>query len=158
MAIGRNKHWLGVVAGIILGLTFAVAGLGKLLHQTEAFKLLFFPDFLTPALAKAVFTLLPYVELTVGLLLITGIVAKLVTAFSALLIAGFVANNVWALIHGLGDEPCGCFGLAERMAQAQLSIMGALYLDAAMLVLVFIVLICYQRGFFDINPWFLGRR
>ena len=139
-----------------MGLIFTVAGLGKLLHQAEAFKLFFFPEFLTPAFTKAVLIWLPRVELTIGLLLIIGIAAKLVTTFSALLIFGFMANNVWSLIHGLGDKPCGCFGVAERIAQAKLSILGAMYLDVVMLVLVLIVLICYQTRFLNIYPWFLA--
>ena len=154
--IRRNKHGIGVGAGIILGLIFAVAGLGKLLHQAEAFELFFFPDFLTPALAKAVFIWLPRVELIIGLLLITGLAAKLVTTFSLVLILGFITNNVWLLIQGLGDKPCGCFGMAERIAQAKLSILGALYLDVVMLVLVLIILVCYQGNFFNIYPWFLA--
>ena len=153
----RSKHWIGVGASLILGLIFVVAGLGKLLHPTEAFKLFFFPDFLTPALAKVVFIWLPRLELIIGLLLIIGVAAKLVTIFSSVLIAAFITNNVWLLIQGLGDKPCGCFGIAERIAQARLSTLGSLYVDMAMLALVLIILFCYQRRFFNIYPWFLRR-
>ena len=114
----RFKYWIGVGASIILGLIFATAGLGKLLHQAEAYKLFFFPDFLTLSLAKFVFIWFPRIELIIGLLLVVGMATKLVTVFSSVLIAGFITNNVWLLIQGLGDKPCGCFGVAERMAQA----------------------------------------
>ena len=153
----RSKHWLGVGASLILGLIFVVAGLGKLLHQTEAYKLFFSPDLLTPALAKAVLIWLPRIELAIGVLLIAGFAAKLVTIFSSVLIAGFITNNVWLLVQGLGDKPCGCFGLAERIAQARLSTLGSLYIDIAMLALVLIILFCYRRRFFNIYPWFLKR-
>jgi len=153
----RSKHWIGVGASLILGLIFATAGLGKLLHQTEAYKLFFSPDFLTPALAKAVFIWLPRLELIIGLLLIIGVAAKLVTIFSSVLIAGFITNNVWLLAQGLGDKPCGCFGIAERIAQGRLSTLGSLYVDIAMLALVLIILFYYQSRFFNIYPWFLRR-
>ena len=157
----RYKYWIGIGASIILGLIFVAAGLGKLLDQGGAlrFKVFFTPyiDLLTPAFAKAVFTWLPWIELIVGLLLIIGIVTKLTAAFSSVLIAGFIANNSWLLSHGLGYEPCDCFGMLERITTAALSTVGALYLDVVMLALVLIILLCYQGNFFDIYPWFLRR-
>ena len=93
-----SKHWLAIGASTLLGLVFVAAGLGKLLQPTEAFKIFFtsYPaylvDFLTPAFFKAIFTWLPRIELIVGLLLITGIAAKLMAAFSSVLIAAFIAG------------------------------------------------------------------
>ena len=150
----RYKHWIGVWASILLGLIFVAAGLGKALYRAEAF--VFFPDFLPIAFAKSVFIWLPAIEVVVGLLLIFGIAAKLVATFSLVLIAGFIANNSLLLSLGLGDEPCGCFGIAETIAQARLSTIGSLYLDVVMLVLVLVLLFCYQRNFFNIYPWFLA--
>ena len=96
------RYWVGIGAGIILGLIFVIAGLGKLLDQTEAFMILFCPftDFLTSAFVKAVLIWLPFIELVVGLLLIIGIAAKLMAALSLALIAGFIANNSWMLNQG----------------------------------------------------------
>ena len=39
----------------------------------------------------------------------------------------------------------------------ELSTVGALYLDVAMLVLAVIVLLWYQGRFFKLHPWFLKR-
>ncbi|MFQ6122219.1 MAG: MauE/DoxX family redox-associated membrane protein [Dehalococcoidales bacterium] len=156
MGIRRYKHWIGVWACLFLGLIFVAAGLGKALHRAEAF--MFFPDFLPPALAKVIFVWLPAIELTVGLLLITGIAAKFVATFSLMPIAGFMANNSLLLSLGLGYEPCECFGIAETLTQAKLSIIGALYLDIVMLALVLVILFCYQRNFFNIYPWFISQR
>ena len=155
----RCKYWIGIWAGIILGLIFVIAGLGKLLSQAESFKTIFnpFPDFLAPIFAEVVSTWIPYIELIVGLLLVIGIAAKLAAAFSSVLIAGFIANNSWMLNQGLGYEPCGCFGIVERITQAELSTVGALYLDIAMLALVLIILFCYQSNFLNIYPWLLAR-
>ena len=57
----------------------------------------------------------------------------------------------------MGDEPCGCFGGAERIMQARLSTMNSLYLDIAMLALVLIILFFYPVDYFDIRLWFLAR-
>jgi uncharacterized membrane protein YphA (DoxX/SURF4 family) len=160
----RGKHWLAIVASIILGLIFVAAGLGKLLQPAEAFKIFFtsYPayllDFLTPAFFRAIFIWLPRIELIVGLLLIIGVAAKLMAAFSLVLIAGFMANNSWLISQGLGYEPCsGCFGVLERITQARLSTAGALYIDMGMLALVVIILLYYPGNFLTIRPWFLGR-
>ncbi len=143
----RSKYWIGVGASLILGLIFTTAGLGKLIHQADTFQPFLFPDYLAPALSRVVFIWLPYLELIVGLLLIIGIATKLVTTFATVLIAGFIANNVWLLTQGLGDKPCGCFGVAERMAQARLSVLGSLYIDIIMLALVLIILVYQQSNF-----------
>lgn len=153
MGIMGYKHWIGVGAGIVLGLVFVTAGVGKLLHQTEAFKIFFtpFPGFLSPIFTKAVFIWLPRLELTVGLLLIFGIATKLAATFALMLIAGFITNNSLLLIQG--HEYCpSCFG-----PQVILRTSEALFIDIVMLALVSIVLLCYQGSFFNVRPWFLRR-
>ncbi len=155
----RYRYWVSVGASIILGLIFVIAGLGKLLSQAESFKTIFnpFPDLLAPVFAEAVFSWLPYIELVVGLLLIIGIMAKLMAIFASVLIAGFIINNSWMLSRGLGYEPCGCFGIMERILQVELSTTGALYLDIGMLALALIILFWYRSNFLNIYPWFSGR-
>ena len=142
-----------------MGLIFIAAGVGKLLHPADVFKNFVnpFPDLLTLASIKTFFIWLSRIEITVGLLLVIGIAVKLVAAFSLALIAGFIANNSWILSRGLGYEPCGCFGLLERIIQVKLSTIDSLYLDIVMLALALIILFFYQGKFFNIYPWFLAR-
>ena len=154
------QPWVGIGAGILLGLIFIVAGLGKLLEQTgtlEIFSNLPAP-FSTPALVGAVSFWLPIIELVVGLLLVTSVAAKPTAAFSLVLIAGFIATNSWLLSHGLGEEPCGCFGIAETMAQFRFVVINSLYFDVGMLGLGVLILIYYPGKFSTFRPWFLARR
>ena len=160
-----SKHRLAIGASILLGSVFVAAGLGKLLQPAEVFKIFFasYPAYLlgslAPAFFKAIFVWLPRIELIVGFLLIMGITVKLMAAFSAVLIAAFIANNSWLLSQGLGYEPCsGCFGMLERITQARLSTVGALYLDIGMLVFVLIILFCYPGNFLTTRPWFFRKR
>jgi len=155
----RYRHRLAIGASIILGFIFISSGLGKLLSQAESFKTIFnpFPDFLSPIFTEAIISWLPVVELIVGLLLIIGVAARLMAVFSSVLIAGFITNNSWLLSQGLGYEPCECFGIMERIVQVELSTVGALYLDVAMMALALVILFCYQSTFMDLYPWFLGR-
>jgi uncharacterized membrane protein YphA (DoxX/SURF4 family) len=156
----RYQPWVGVGASILLGLIFVAAGLGKLLEQAETpeiFHTLPAP-FSTPALVGAVSSWLPIVELIVGLLLITSVATKPTAAFALALIVDFIATNSWLLIQGLGDEPCGCFGIAETVAQFRLVVISSLYFDGGMLGLGLLILIYYLGKFSTLRPWFLARR
>ena len=155
----RYKHWLGLGASITLGMIFLISGIGKLLLQGELFETFFpgFLDFLTLDQTRLLFYGLPYVEIAIGALLILGVATKLVAAFTSLLIAAFIASNVWFITHGMGFEPCGCLGIFDRLFQSKLSTQQSLYLDIAMLALILITLLCYQRSFTCIRLWFLKK-
>ncbi len=153
-----RRNWFAAVAGIILGLVFLAAGLGKLLNQTESFLIFVFPEFLPTALDRFIFRWLPGIEVAVGALLIIGIAARLISSLALVLTASLIVNNSVLFVQGFGDKPCGCFGAAERWVQYRLSVTGALCIDVVMLILGFIVLFFYQSRFLDINPWFLRRR
>lgn len=155
----RCMHWLGLGASIILGIIFFISGIGKLLVEAELFETYYpaFLDFLTLNQVRLLFYGLPYVELAIGLLLIVGFATKLIAALTSLLIAGFIASNVWFITHGMGFEPCGCLGIFDRLFQNRLSTQQSLYIDIVMLALILITLLCYQRSFTSILPWFLKK-
>ncbi len=150
-------NWFATGAGIILGLIFLVAGLGKLLNPMGSSIIFVFPDFLPNAVDKFIYEWLPYLEIIIGVLLITGIAARLVASLALALTVSMIANNSILLVQGLGDKPCGCFGEAERLAQLSLSVTGALYIDVAMLILGIMVVLYYQGKFVNVYPWFLRR-
>ena len=150
-------NWFAISAGIILGLIFLAAGLGKLLNPMESSIIFVFPDFLPNAVDKFIYQWLPRIEVLIGVLLITGIIARLTASLALVLTLGLIASNSIMLVQGLGDKPCGCFGEAERWVQLRLSVTGALYIDVVMLILGFMVLLFYQSRFFNITPWFLRR-
>jgi len=152
-----RRNWLAVGAGIILGLIFLIAGLGKLLNQMQSFVIFVFPEFLPTALDRFIFRWLPSVEILIGLLLLAGIAARLVASLALALTASLVLNNSILLIQGFGDQPCGCFGMAEGWVQYRLSVAGALYIDIIMLILGAVVVLYYQGRFVNIYPWFLRR-
>ena len=152
-----RRNWFAVGAGIILGLIFLVAGLGKLLNQTQSFVIFVFPEFLPTALDRFILRWLPSVETLIGLLLLAGIAARLVASLALALTASLVVNNSILLIQGFGDKPCGCFGMAENWVQYRLSVAGALYIDIIMLILGIMVVLYYQGKFVNIYPWFLRR-
>lgn len=153
----RSLNWFAISAGIILGLIFLAAGLGKLLNPMESSVIFVFPDFLPNAVDRFIYQWLPYVEIIIGVLLITGIAARLVASLALALTVSLIASNSILLVQGLGDKPCGCFGEAERWVQLRLSIADALYIDIAMLILGVMVVLYYQGKFVNVYPWFLRR-
>ena len=153
------RYRIGLGAGIFLGIILIVAGLGKLLSEAESFKSIFnpFPDFLAPFFSQAVYSWLPYLEVVIGVALIAGVLSRLMAVFSLVLVAGFITNNSWLVSRGLGYEPCECFGVLERIVHVELSAVGALYLDSAMLVLALAVLFWHRGRFLNMRPWFLKK-
>jgi uncharacterized membrane protein YphA (DoxX/SURF4 family) len=157
----RYRHWLGLGASITLGMIFLVSGTGKMLLQEGKLFETYFPgflDFLSLGQTKLLYFGLPYLEIVIGVFLITGFATKIVAAFTSLLIAGFIASNVWFINNAMGFKPCGCLGIFDRIFKSQLSVYQSLYLDIGMFALLLIVLLFYQRSFTDIRPWFIKKK
>jgi uncharacterized membrane protein YphA (DoxX/SURF4 family) len=135
-----------------------VAGTGKLPGQTEFIDALL-KSFWTPAIAYVVGYCLPWLEMGLGVFLLLGLFPRIAAALCLPLIAGFMANNSWALIHGIEKFPeCGfCFGIWEEFLGA-LSPLGALVLDIVLLGLALIVVLLYQGDFLTFQPWFIRRK
>ena len=155
----RFKRWVGLGAGIVLGLVFLLSGVGKLLNEYDVFFIFFTPfaDFLLP-FAPAIYLWLPVIEIAVGLLLISGILARPAAVLAVVLIAIFLANNSWLIAHGFGAEPCGCFGILEEIARLRMLTIGALILDVVMLLLALATLFLARVSFFNISPWFWAEK
>lgn len=156
----RNKHWLGLGASVTLGMIFLVSGIGKMLLQEGDFFKTYFPgflDFLSLNQTRLLYYGLPFVETAIGVLLVLGIATKLVTAFTSLLIAGFIASNIWFINNGMALKGCGCLGIIDRYFQSRLTTQQSLYLDIVMLALLLTTLLFYQHSFTDIRPWFLKK-
>jgi hypothetical protein len=125
---------------ILLGMTFIVAAAGKLMAGTSAFDLFAFPAFVPPALGKAIYYSLPYIELVVGGLLVIGLAVKFAAGISFLLIIGFITSN--ALLITQGAESCAnCFGLAGSFTPT-----ASLLLDGVMALMVAVVFVFFRGG------------
>ena len=100
---------VGVVARLLVGGVWVVAGLLKLPDPAEnvravrAYRLL--PESLVPFAGH----LLPVLEVLIGLCLIFGLLTRLAAALSALLLLAFVIGISSAWARGLQID-CGCFG------------------------------------------------
>ena len=98
--VRSRRNPIVLASAILVGLTLLVAGTGKLPGQAE------FADalpgsFLTPAVAYFISYCLPWLEISLGVFLVLGMFPRIAAALCIPLVAGFIANNSWALINGI---------------------------------------------------------
>lgn len=102
-------RWAGVVARLVVGGVWLVAGLLKLpdpaanVRAVRAFELL--PEALVPVVGHA----LPVFEVLVGACLLLGLLTRANAVLSGVLLLAFIVGIASAWARGLSIE-CGCFG------------------------------------------------
>jgi len=145
-------------SSLFLGLTLLVSGSGKLPGQTEFIDALL-QFFWTPPLAYFIGYCLPWVELTLGVLLLFGSFSRIAAGLCLPLTAGFMANNSLALSQGIEQFPqCAqCFGIWEEWL-GSISPLQALCLDVVLFCLALIILLFHPGGFLSFRPWFIKRK
>ncbi len=151
-------HSIAQGSAILAGLILLVSGTGKLPGQTEFFDALL-KSFWTSAVAYFVGYCFPWLETGLGILLLPGLFPRIAATLCLPLIAGFMANNSWALIQGVEKFPeCAfCFGIWEEFRGA-ISPLAALVLDIVLLGLTLIVKLLYQGDFLALHPRFITRK
>ncbi len=117
---------LWVAARVLLGLVFLYAAYTKLRQpwllfamSIDAYRLL--PENAVLVVART----LPWLELALGVLLLTGIWLRWAAAAATLLLLTFFSLMVRASIQGGGID-CGCFGVGEPLSAKTLTRDGAL--------------------------------
>jgi len=149
MLTEKSSYWLGGIAAMLLGIIFIVAATGKLMLGSTAFDLFALPSFVPVTLAKAIYMVIPYIELMVGSLLVTGVAVRFAINLSAILIICFAISNMIQIYLGVG-ECASCFGLLGSITPTI-----ALIFDGIMAVLVMALSYCYRGKSFNLTPWFL---
>jgi len=145
-------------SGLFLGLTLLVSGVGKIPGQAEFIDALL-QSLWTPAVAYFIGYCLPWVEAALGVLLLLGLFPRIAAGLSLPLTAGFMANNSWALSHGVErfSQCAFCFGIWEEWL-GSISPLHALCLDVLLFCLALIILLLHPGGFLDFRPWFIKRK
>lgn len=108
-ASGRWLAWLGVIVRLVVGGVWIVAGVIKLPDPAESVRAVRAYQLLPEAMVHAVGYGLPFLEIAVGLLLVTGLGARIAAGVSAVLFVLFIIGIGSAWARGLRID-CGCFG------------------------------------------------
>ncbi len=161
----RVRSIVSLVASILLGLTLLIAGSGKVFGfgempgQTMQFIGAILPDaWLTPKLALFFGDILfpyiiPYVELSLGILLLLSVWPRLMAAISLPLIIAFIVNNSWYISQGkMKFTSCECFGIWEEMF-GTLTHVQSLTIDIVLFSLAMTIIFVHPGGFLSSPPW-----
>ena len=103
------KEWIGLLARLLTGGVWLVAGALKLPDPTESVRAVRAYQLLPEALVPAVGYALPMVEVLVGACLLLGLITRVSAVFSAVLFVAFIVGISAAWARGLKID-CGCFG------------------------------------------------
>ncbi len=155
----RRWQWILiiVVPCVLLGLMLLVSGAGKLPGQAE-FADVLLGSFWTPTIANLISNVLPWVEVVLGAILILGVFPRLAATLSLPLLAGFMANNIWAISQGLEKFPeCGCFGVLEEIF-GSLTPGQALGMDIVLILFAVTVIVFYPAPYLSFQSWFRKRK
>jgi|tagenome__1003787_1003787.scaffolds.fasta_scaffold20877557_1 uncharacterized membrane protein YphA (DoxX/SURF4 family) len=110
-------RWAGLVARLVVGGVWIVAGWLKLPDPAESVRAVRAYDLLPESIVPAVGHGLPILEVIVGLMLVAGAGTRVAAAVSFLLQVAFVIGISSAWARGLQIE-CGCFGGGGATANA----------------------------------------
>lgn len=103
------KDWIGLVARLVTGGVWLVAGLVKLPDPDASVRAVRAYDLLPEAVVPFVGNALPVVEVVVGACLLVGLLTRPAAVVSALLFVAFIIGISAAWARGLQID-CGCFG------------------------------------------------
>jgi uncharacterized membrane protein YphA (DoxX/SURF4 family) len=153
----QNRRFLGVrrfledpyllfALRLIVGLTLLFSAAGKLPHQAEFISAVQAHGLLPGVLASIYGSILPWLELLAGVLLVGGLFTRFASAVTLLMVISFLIANGTAVFHNVKnyDSACGCFRwITVRTGDA-------LIIDIA-LVLFTILLLAHAQRFLSLD-------
>ena len=128
------KDWIGLVARLVTGGVWIVAGALKLPHPADSVRAVRAYDLLPEAVVPAVGHLLPVLEVVIGLCLVVGVLVRGTSIVSALLFVAFIIGISSAWARGLSID-CGCFGGGGQIPDAAAKYPGEIARDIGLLAL-----------------------
>jgi uncharacterized membrane protein YphA (DoxX/SURF4 family) len=130
----RVAPWVSTAVRLVLAGVFLSAGGLKAVDPQSSVAAVRAYELLPPSLETVVGWGLPFVEIALGLLLVTGAFTRALAVASAVLLSVFIAGVVSAAVRGLSID-CGCFGGGGSVAPGQTEYTGEVVRDAALLLL-----------------------
>jgi uncharacterized membrane protein YphA (DoxX/SURF4 family) len=130
----RARDVVGTIARLGLAAVWLISGVLKAVDPDTTYVAVRAYDVLPRAVVGAVAAVLPWLEVTLGLLLLAGVATRAVAAASAALLLVFVAGVTQAWARGLSID-CGCFGGGRAVAPSETSYGWELLRDAGFLLM-----------------------
>jgi uncharacterized membrane protein YphA (DoxX/SURF4 family) len=146
---GRAHAWLGLVARLVTGGVWIVAGALKVTDPVASIDAIRAYELLPWSVVEPLGYALPAIEIVVGLALVLGAFTRGAAVVSALLFVAFIIGiaSVWA--RGI-EIDCGCFGGGGPKEDAASSYPWEIARDAALLAAsCYVVVVRRTRLAFD---------
>lgn len=136
---------LHALIGVGLGVVFLYASYDKILHPGDFARIVYHYQLIGPSqhvgpwAANLLAVTLPWIEVVVGLALLSGVWRREGALVAAALLVVFVGAVAAALVRGIDLENCGCFSVSgEGRAAGIKLILGDLAMLLAALVLALV--------------------
>ena len=97
------------VVRILLGIVLLFSGITKIIDSSKAVDLMLDFKVIPEALILIIVSILPVLEILIGVLLILGMYPKFASISALVLFSGFFLIIIYGTIIGLNSD-CGCFG------------------------------------------------
>jgi uncharacterized membrane protein YphA (DoxX/SURF4 family) len=147
--------WLATAARIALGAVWIAAGASKVTDLAESVRAVRAYDVLPEWAVPLVGAGLPFLEITLGVLLIVGFSVRLGAVLSGVLLAVFIAGIVSASVRGLQID-CGCFGGGGELGKGEQTKYGAEIARDAGLLALSALLAWWPSSRFSVDGWISG--
>jgi uncharacterized membrane protein YphA (DoxX/SURF4 family) len=145
----KYSPWFGLLARIILGGVFLVAGFLKYQHLDKSQMAVRAYEILPISIANFLGITLPFLEIAIGILLILGAATRIAAAVGGLLMVAFLFGISQAWARGLSID-CGCFGGGGQVAPGTANYLPEILRDSA-LALMAIYLFRYPQSKFGLD-------
>ena len=146
------RPWLGTLARLGLAAVWLFAGAAKVGDLAGSGRAVNAYQVMPFEAAQVIGAALPFVEITLGLLLLVGLATRVVAALSSALLLVFIAGISSAWARGLSID-CGCFGSGGQLAAGQSPSYGPeIARDIGFLVLA-AFLVIWPRTRVSVDRW-----
>jgi uncharacterized membrane protein YphA (DoxX/SURF4 family) len=143
------QPWLTLIARLILGAVLLAAGALKIGNLQKSAMAVRAYELLPVQLANFLGYTLPWIEIGVGLLLITGAVVRISGLIGAITMLAFIIAIAQAWARGLSID-CGCFGGGGAIDPEDTRYLSEIIRDLGLFILG-IYLYLYPKGRFGLD-------
>lgn len=114
MTIGQVRNFLSKIPAWIVGLVFVYSAFIKIYTPYGFLTIIYGYEIVSPSQGLLIAHVLPWIELTLGVLLLSQSFLKTTWLLVTLMLAVFVIARLMVISSGL-SIPCGCYGINEDM-------------------------------------------
>lgn len=118
MTIGQIRNFLSKIPSWVVGIVFVQSALSKIYSPYSFLTIIYGYEIVTPTQGLFIAHTLPWLELTLGMLLLSQSFLRMAWLLATTMLAVFVVARLTVISAGL-SIPCGCYGINEDIVNWQ---------------------------------------